>query len=217
MWAMVASMIAWLGTGLTAAFSPLSALLAVLWHVLQPALAVARAGVMAPVALVGAVAGYLHAAGVLLGHAAALLFRAGALSRSPAKAMATQATWWYVVPLDAFEVVRASSLKVIRALQTLSRFAVQVGCDISRHRLTLTIRLRRRWAAWRAWWHNILCIWHHWLFHRWPWSSSTFDAASAGRQHQHQHQQHNLSLDTCPRARAAAEAGQHVHEHTKHR
>lgn len=48
--------------------------------------------------------------------------------------MLWQATWWYVVPLDAFEVVRASSLKVIRALQTLSRFAVQVGCDISRHR-----------------------------------------------------------------------------------
>lgn len=46
MWAMVASMIAWLGTGLTAAFSPLSALLAVLWHVLQPALAVRPAACM---------------------------------------------------------------------------------------------------------------------------------------------------------------------------
>ena len=42
--------------------------------------------------------------------------------------------WWYFMPVEALEVVRSSAVKVIRALQTLSRLCSQVASDIARHR-----------------------------------------------------------------------------------
>lgn len=45
-----------------------------------------------------------------------------------------QASWWYLVPADAVELVRVSSLKTVKALQTVARFFTQVCTDIARHR-----------------------------------------------------------------------------------
>ena len=45
-----------------------------------------------------------------------------------------QASWWYVVPADALELVRVSSLKTAKALQTVAKFCAQVCTDIARHR-----------------------------------------------------------------------------------
>lgn len=43
-------------------------------------------------------------------------------------------TWYVVMPLEALEVVKNSTVKVIRALQTLSRLCSQLASDIARHR-----------------------------------------------------------------------------------
>lgn len=52
-----------------------------------------------------------------------------------------QMKWWYVVvPLEALEVVKNSTVKVIRALQTLSRLCAQVASDIARHRCCFCFR-----------------------------------------------------------------------------
>lgn len=45
-----------------------------------------------------------------------------------------QASWWYVMPADAVELVRVSSLKTVKALQTVAKFFAQVCTDIARHR-----------------------------------------------------------------------------------
>ena len=42
-----------------------------------------------------------------------------------------------MVPADALEAVRVSSLKSLRALQTLARVSAQICADITRHRWTL--------------------------------------------------------------------------------
>lgn len=47
---------------------------------------------------------------------------------------AMQASWWYVMPADALELVRVSSLKTVKALQTVAKFFAQVCTDIARHR-----------------------------------------------------------------------------------
>ena len=48
--------------------------------------------------------------------------------------IAMQASWWYVMPADALELVRVSSLKTVKALQTVAKFFAQVCTDIARHR-----------------------------------------------------------------------------------
>ena len=45
-----------------------------------------------------------------------------------------QASWWYLVPADAVELVHVSSVKTVKALQTVARFFTQVCTDIARHR-----------------------------------------------------------------------------------
>ena len=45
-----------------------------------------------------------------------------------------QVSWWVVVPLDALELMRLSSVKVLRALQTFARIAMQLSSGIARHR-----------------------------------------------------------------------------------
>lgn len=49
-----------------------------------------------------------------------------------------QASWWYVMPADAVELVRVSSLKTVKALQTVAKFFAQVCTDIARHRCELS-------------------------------------------------------------------------------
>ena len=53
----------------------------------------------------------------------------------PSQSLTTmQASWWYVMPADALELVRVSLLKTVKALQTVAKFFAQVCTDIARHR-----------------------------------------------------------------------------------
>ena len=42
--------------------------------------------------------------------------------------------WWRWMPGEAWELLRISSLKTLRALQTLGKLATQLASDISKHR-----------------------------------------------------------------------------------
>ena len=42
--------------------------------------------------------------------------------------------WYFLVRLEALEVVKNSTVKVIKALQTLARLCTQIAGDIARHR-----------------------------------------------------------------------------------
>lgn len=44
-----------------------------------------------------------------------------------------------VVPADALVLLRGSALKTFRGCQALSRFAIEVGCSIARHRCGLLL------------------------------------------------------------------------------
>ena len=56
--------------------------------------------------------------------------------------LALQAQWmWAWMSTDAWKLVRSSGLKVVRALQTLGKLTAQLGSDINKHRLGLTLSL----------------------------------------------------------------------------
>jgi len=42
--------------------------------------------------------------------------------------------WWRWMPGEAWELLRISSLKTLRALQTLGKLATQLASDVSKHR-----------------------------------------------------------------------------------
>lgn len=68
--------------------------------------------------------------------------------------MGQQVGWWWrwmPAPGEAWELMRISSLKTLRALQTLAKLASQLGSDISKHRLTLSRRLWRLWRRCKRW------------------------------------------------------------------
>jgi hypothetical protein len=56
-----------------------------------------------------------------------------------------QAAWLSVLPMDALEVLRTSSLKAARAAQAVGKFFVHLGSSAVRHRLTLELRAGRAW------------------------------------------------------------------------
>ena len=53
--------------------------------------------------------------------------------------------WAWQAYWDALGMVRLSGIKVLRALQTVWRTLVLVCNKVLRHRLTLTIRVKRYW------------------------------------------------------------------------
>ncbi|CAL8460798.1 g329 [Coccomyxa elongata] len=95
-------------------------------------------------------------------------WRATSVVRQGTRQVGEQASWWYLVQADAVELVRVSSLKTFRALQTFIRFFTQVCADIARHRLTLTLRISRHWLAFKARCHSAIevpLLWCTMLLH----------------------------------------------------
>ncbi|KAL3156757.1 hypothetical protein ABBQ38_001032 [Trebouxia sp. C0009 RCD-2024] len=70
-----------------------------------------------------------------------------------------QVGWWWrwmPAPGEAWELMRISSLKTLRALQTLAKLASQLCSDISKHRLTLSRRVWRFWRRCKSWCYRAL-------------------------------------------------------------
>ncbi|DBA96502.1 TPA: hypothetical protein ACH3X1_015380 [Trebouxia sp. C0004] len=64
--------------------------------------------------------------------------------------------WWRWMPGEAWELLRISSLKTLRALQTLGKLATQLASDVSKHRLTLSRRMCRTWRRCKRWFYGVI-------------------------------------------------------------
>ncbi|KAL0032280.1 hypothetical protein WJX79_002214 [Trebouxia sp. C0005] len=64
--------------------------------------------------------------------------------------------WWRWMPGEAWELLRISSLKTLRALQTLGKLATQLASDVSKHRLTLSRRIYRTWRRCKRWCYGVI-------------------------------------------------------------
>lgn len=66
--------------------------------------------------------------------------------KSSAAAAAANSSWqsllWY--PVEAFELMRVSTMRIMRALQAVVRFLVTLGSTINKHRLSLMLQLRQQ-------------------------------------------------------------------------
>ncbi|KAL0054238.1 hypothetical protein WJX82_005935 [Trebouxia sp. C0006] len=99
-----------------------------------------------------------------LGHAArsaATLVRTSSLAATGSGAsmadMSQQMGWWWRwMPGEAWELLRVSSLKTLRALQTLGKLATQLASDVSKHRLTLSRRMCRTWRRCKRWCYGLI-------------------------------------------------------------
>lgn len=99
-----------------------------------------------------------------LGHAArsaATLVRTSSLAATGSGAsmadMGQQMGWWWRwMPGEAWELLRISSLKTLRALQTLGKLATQLASDVSKHRLTLSRRMCRTWRRCKRWCYGVI-------------------------------------------------------------
>ncbi|CAL5219001.1 g756 [Coccomyxa viridis] len=145
---------AFLGSAVSGTFGPplqafLSAARAVKDFVV-PILKVAKLAITGPVTAV--ISGVRYAASCTQVFGTTVLAGARVAPSMQATAMeaSSQASWWYLVPADAVELVRVSSLKTVKALQTVARFFAQVCTDIARHRLTLRLQFLRRWEAFKS-------------------------------------------------------------------
>lgn len=91
----------------------------------------------------GAVAGVAALAGTA---------KAGrAVGGATSQAIAGQAFWLYIIPADAYEVLRTSAVKVAKAAQAVAKFFLQICDNVVRHRLTLGLRAQRAWRRIQRW------------------------------------------------------------------
>lgn len=95
-------------------------------------------------------------AGLRAGWAAAKATGQVARNAAPVVAEAARtggASWWFWwwSPLEAFELMRVSTVRVVKALQAVLRFLVTLAATINKHRLSLLVQLRGKvWGGLQA-------------------------------------------------------------------
>jgi hypothetical protein len=92
-------------------------------------------------------------AGIKAGWTAARATGQVARNAAPVVAEAARATgyWWWWSPLEALELMRISTVRVVKALQAVLRFFVTLAVTINKHRLSLLVQLKGRlWGGLQA-------------------------------------------------------------------
>lgn len=76
----------------------------------------------------------------------------GAAATASHAAKSSWSLWgWWWSPLEALELMRISTMRIVRALQAVVKFFVTMGSTLNQHRLSLMLQLRQQlWGGLRA-------------------------------------------------------------------